>query len=90
MIIGDDTAGDSRFVGVELSTYVSDNHLVVVVNQSNVYVMRLVLTPFDLGAGRMGLLQAIARHSLPVMLTLGEDMTAGEPRGWASAVPGEE
>ena len=78
MIIRDGTAGDTRFASVEVGTYVSGDRLIVVVNQANVCVARLVLTPFDLGAGSMGLLQAIARHSLPVTVTLGEDTSNGE------------
>lgn len=78
MILRDGTGDDPRFVDVELATYVSGGRLIVVVNQADVCVARLVLTPFDLGAGSMGLLQAIARHSLPVTVTLGEHGESGE------------
>jgi hypothetical protein len=78
MIIRDGTADDPRFAGVELAAYVSGNRLILVVNQSDVCVARLVLTPFDLGAGSQGLLQAIARHSLPVTVTLGEPVESGD------------
>ncbi len=78
MIIRDGTTDDTRFAGFEVATYVSGDRLIVVVNQAHVCVALLVLTPFDLGADSMGLLQTIARHSLPVAVTLGEDKSNGE------------
>jgi hypothetical protein len=80
MIIRDGTGDDPRFAGVELAAYVSGGRLILVVNQGDVCMARLVLTPFDLGAGTTGLLQAIARHSLPVTVTLGEHRPTGESR----------
>ena len=71
MIIRDGTAGDERFIDIELATYVSGNRLIVVVNETSVCVARLVLRPFDLGDGSAGVLRAIARHSLPETVTLG-------------------
>ena len=80
MMTRDGTGDDPRFAEIELATYVSGGRLIVIVNQSEVCIARLVLTPFDLGAGVLGLLQAIARHSLPVTVTLGEPAKRKEAR----------